>query len=107
MDTPALEQVATPAKKQRKKPGVGATAKSRSHKTKILDFLREPPQDFDGTNGKIAQHLGLSAKQAQRLLHQLWGEGKIKLEYVQNAMPGVNGPQCRTTRFIQLVKENT
>lgn len=107
MDPVTYETVPTPGKtRERKRPGIGRTAKSRAHKSKIVEFLRDPPVDFDGTNAKIASHLGLSAKQAQRLLHQLWAEGKIKLEYTVNKMPGLTGPQCRTTRFIQLVKEN-
>ena len=106
--TVTYEPVATPGKKQRRKPGIGRTTKSINHKLKLIEFLREPPADFDGTNAKIAAHLGLSSKQAQRLLHQLWAEGKIKLEYVVNQLPGVTGPQCRTTRFIKLAtKENT
>jgi hypothetical protein len=98
-------------RKVRARPGVGATAKSKAHKAKLLEFLRDPPEDFDGTNAAIGKHLGLSARQAQRLLLQLVSENKVQLRYQRKSMPETavkaddKAWKFSTVRFILVAKE--
>lgn len=82
---------------------VGKTAKSRVHKNAIMAILRNPPEEYDGSNKKLAEMLSMSTRQVSRLLKQLEADGKIKLTYTLNrlATGGVY-----TTRFIQILKEN-
>lgn len=94
--------------RRRRSAGVGATAKSRAHKTTLIEYLRSPPDDFDGTNRMLSAIVGVSERQIIRLLKQLETDGRIKMTYVMNRVANTGlGQYCFTTRFIELQKEST
>jgi predicted ArsR family transcriptional regulator len=86
----------------RRKTGIGSTAKAKAHKKTLLWVLQNPPEDFDGSNAKLAEAMGLSTRQVTRYLKQLVAENRLKLEYTINRLASGG---IRTTRMMQVLKE--
>lgn len=88
--------VRTPGKVVRK---YSKTSASRPWTTRLLEILRDPPEDFDGSNAKLAEYLGLSQRHVIRVLKQLEEQKLISIQRNVRSFRGV----VFTDRKIYLV----
>lgn len=82
-DAPRFKKVETPGLLGRQletRRTRGPGRKTALHKAKLIEIFRDPPFDYDGTNAKLEQYLGLSERQIERLLKALAVEGLIKID---------------------------
>lgn len=77
-------------------------ARTAASKARLLEILKVPPTDFDGSNAKLAEHLGMSERSVTRLLGLLAKDGVIR--FVQNTNVSASGIYVK--RFIQLLKRD-
>lgn len=79
------------------------TTKTMVYRAKLLEIFKFPPEDYDGTNKKLSEYMGLSVRQVIRLLKQLEAAKQIKVDrYFAGVHPEVG---CYTRRLIQVVRE--
>lgn len=67
----------------------------------LLEFLRSPSRNFDGTNESIAKALSISVRTVIRLMNGLVGDGRVRVKrYTAKTPMGF-----RTHREITLLSE--
>lgn len=79
MDDPNFVLVPVPTHRSRRPRTLDVRTRSRIKD--LLKVLRAPPKDYDGSNEKLAQYLGVSERQLIRILGRLKSEGVIKCEF--------------------------
>lgn len=96
--------VLVPSPRAFEAPSVGRrSTKTAAHKRRLLELLRAPPSDYDGSNKKLAGYMGMSVRQVIRVLNLLKAEGSVKTKTSVSRRPegGVY-----TRRMIQIRREN-
>jgi DNA-binding transcriptional ArsR family regulator len=53
--------------------------RTKVNKDRLLEILTAPPSDYDGSNKKLAEYMGMSERTVTRLLALMNKEGLIKL----------------------------
>jgi len=83
--------------KRGRPPGVSPTTKL--HARKLLEVFKFPPEDYDGSNVKLAGYVQLSVSQLKRVLGYMEEIGVIERRTVRR--PVVRGfPTCWMDRTI-------
>lgn len=68
--------------------GPRRSPKTEMHKARVIEILSAPPDDFDGSNAKLAEYVGLSERQITRVVAKLLESGQIRVKTNKQSVPG-------------------
>lgn len=72
--------------------------RSTARKDVLAGILRDPPEDFDGSNTMLGRYMNLSSRTVARLISALEAEGRLERRSKFSSFP--NG--FSKTRFLKL-----